>query len=120
MADIQPQECFGIAVAVSTSGQTQPFDLGGDSIGGAARVVQAVSAVSLVPGTIQVTLQALASGNPDDTGNWSSLVTLPAQAAPGVQTATAAIPATVQAKFRLAWTLTGAGATFAAFGIAAG
>ena len=52
MSDVQPQECFGVAFGVTVSGQTQPYDLGGDSIGGQVRAVQAVSAVSAVSGSV--------------------------------------------------------------------
>ena len=120
MSDVQPQEAFGVAFGVTVSGQTQPYDLGGDSIGGQVRAVQAVSAVSAVSGSVQVSLQALASGNPDSTGTWSNVVALPSQSAAGVQVASATVPATVAGKFRLAWTVTGSGATIAAFAIAVG
>jgi hypothetical protein len=122
VADVQTQECAGFSGAVSISGQTAPFDLAGQGSGpgGGARVVQAVSAVSSVGTSIQVTLQILTSGSPDDTGNWTSLVALPSQSAAGVQVASGTVPAGVPAKLRLSWALVGAGAAFAAFAVGVG
>jgi hypothetical protein len=121
VADVQTQECAGFSGAVSISGQTAPFDLAGQGSGpgGPARVVQALSAVSGVGTSIQVTLQILTSGPPDDTGNWTSLVALPSQSAAGVQVASGTVPAGA-AKLRLSWSLVGAGATFAAFAVGVG
>ena len=71
----------GSLLLSAPAGQTQPFDLRWRGSHRRCRPGRSgrIRGLSLVPGTIQVTLQALASGNPDEhrCENWSSLVTLP-------------------------------------------
>ncbi len=115
MADIQVQPAFGVSLGVSTSGETQPFDLQDGP-----NVVQAVSYVSAVGTSVQVALQAYSGPDISFPAAWVNVITLPSQSSAGVQSATAVVPGTVNTKFRLTWTVVGAGATLAVFALAVG
>lgn len=105
MADLTPMPGVGFTAGVVT-GQTAPVD-----IPARARTVSATCAV--LSGEIQLSLQMLYGGIAE--GNWTNVITLPAQSGAGVEQASAQVPANATNKMRLAWT---GAATITAFATA--